>query len=118
MGHSIRVDFIATQPKSSHPNGPHRKKRPSLLEYSDDEDEDDVEEEGPSAIGCDTELQLYIDSPKSDSVLRLWETKKDRSCTTLRNLPQGVLRSSYHRRCWTVIQHFRFYFEQQTSPFN
>ena len=46
------------------------------MESADDEDEDDVGEEGPRAIGCDTELQLYIDSPKSDSVLRFWETKK------------------------------------------
>ena len=99
MGHSTRVDFIATQAKPSHPDGPHRKKHPSLLEYSDNEDEDDVGEEGPKAIGCHTEVQLYIDSPKFDSILRFWETKKDRSSTTLHNLPQGVLRSSYQRRC-------------------
>ena len=68
--------MIATQPKPSHPDGPHRKKHPFLFEYSDHEDEDDVGEEGPRTIGCDTELQLYIDSPKSDSVLRFWETKK------------------------------------------
>ena len=67
---------IATQAKPSHPGGPHRKKHPSLLEYSDNENEDDVGEEGPRAIGCDTELQLYIDSPKFNSVLRFWETKK------------------------------------------
>lgn len=62
--------------KSSHSDGPRRKKRPSLLGYSDDEDENDDEPGDVETQGCETELQLYIDSQKSDDVLGFWERKK------------------------------------------
>ena len=44
--------------------------------YSDDEDDDDNERCDMEVKGCETELQLYIDSQKSDDVLRFWESKK------------------------------------------
>ena len=44
-----KVDLL-TQTKSSHSDGPRRKKRPSLLDYSDDEDDDDNER-------CDMEVK-------------------------------------------------------------
>ena len=70
-----KVDLV-TQTKSSHSDGPRRKKRPTLLDYSDDEDDDDNERCDMEVKGCETELQLYIDSQKSDDVLRFWESKK------------------------------------------
>ena len=70
-----RVDVIA-RAKPTHPGGPPRKKRASLLQYSDDEDDEDEEREGLEIKGCETELQLDIDSPKSDDVLHFWESKK------------------------------------------
>ena len=70
-----KVDLV-TQTKSSHSDGPRCKKRPSLLDYSDDEDDDDNERCDMEVKGCETELQLYIDSQKSDDVLRFWESKK------------------------------------------
>ena len=71
-----KVDVVAARSKPTHPAGPPRKKRGSLLQYSDDEDGEDEEREGLGIKGCETELQLYIDSPKSHDVLHFWESKK------------------------------------------
>ena len=43
---------------------------------SEPEDDDDNERCDMEVKGCETELQLYIDSQKSDDVLRFWESKK------------------------------------------
>ena len=69
-----KVDSVTARPKENNFSGPPRKKRSSALEYSDDKE--DTSADGPDGMCSETELQLYLESPKTADVLQFWENNK------------------------------------------
>ena len=65
-----KVELVTASSKDGQSDGPVRKKKPSLLEYSDDEEDEinptgNTEERNP-----ETEFQLYLEAPKKGTVLQ------------------------------------------------
>ena len=70
------IEILRTTVTPTRSDGPARKKRPSLLAYSDDEDDEVVLQGAPEVKGCETELQFYLEWPKTNNVLQFWESNK------------------------------------------
>ena len=69
---AVHTDF----PVSTRSHEPSRKKRSSMLEFSDDEDEGELVSDDHDIKCPETELHLYLECGKAKDVLRFWENNK------------------------------------------
>ena len=71
-----KVDLAVIKSKDARSNEPSRKKRTSMMQFSDDEDEGEFVSDDHGIKSPETELHLYLECGKASDVLKFWENNK------------------------------------------